>query len=365
MYSNNEKVLIWMSMFDGMTNTKAHKLLSFYPNPIDIFKKLIADGSTIKKVVGEEVYFKMLNIDNNEIKNYIQNLSDRGIKCVTILSEEYPEKLREIPDAPYILFCKGDVSLLFKRGIAIVGTRQPTAYARGVTEEFAKALAEKGLVIVSGLASGVDKISHETALKVGGRTIAVLAGGFNVIYPAMNTNLAKEIEEKGLLVTEYRPDVSATKFSFPNRNRIISAISDATLITEAGEKSGALHTKNFAIEQGKLVFAIPGNINNVKAVGSNKILKDMQGAMVLEPNDILLQMHIPLVSVYEKKEVKISQQQGDVSETLILKALQDGEQTLETLQEITKLETKTLNSCLTIMQIRGLIKKLPGNSYSI
>lgn len=366
MYTNNEKVLIWLSMFDGMTNSKVDKLLSFYAQPIDIFNKLVADGNTIKKIVGEQIYFKMLNTDNLQIRDYIQNLTDMGVKCVTRFSDDFPSALNEIYDAPYLLFCKGDVSLLNRRGVAVVGTRMPTAYARGVTEDFTKVLAEKGLVIVSGLASGVDKIAHETALKVNGKTIAVLAGGFNVIYPAMNTNLAKEIEEKGLLVSEYRPNVFATKYTFPSRNRIISALSDAVLITEAGERSGALYTKNFAIEQGKLVFAIPANITNTRAMGTNKILKDMQGAIALHPNDILLQMHIPLVSPYEETEKpKIAQEQGNADEILIIKALEDGEQTLESLQEVTKLSTKTLNSCLTILQIRGLIKKLPGNSYSI
>ena len=363
MYTDQEKIVIWLSLFNNLSASKHQKLFALYDDPRKIYMNLVSDGKIIKNIVGEQIYYSMINTDISLIKSYIQNLDNKNIKCVTCFSDDYPQNFREIAEAPPILFCKGDLSLLNKKSIAIVGTRSPTAYARGVTEDFAKTLSKQGLVIVSGLASGVDKIAHESALRVGGKTIAVLAGGFDEIYPAMNTNLAKEIAEKGLIVTEYKPNVMATKYSFPYRNRLISGLSAGVLITEAGEKSGSIHTKNYALEQGKSLFVVPANINNPKAVGTNKILKSMQGAMVLSPSDILLELGMPLHTLQEVKKVEVKQ--GDVNETLILKALEDGEQTLESLQEITKLETKILNSCLTIMQIRGLIKKLPGNSFSI
>ena len=179
------------------------------------------------------------------------------------------------------------------------------------------------------------------------------------MYPAMNTNLSEEIAEKGLLVSEYRPNVFPTSYTFPFRNRIIAGLSEGVLITEAGEKSGALHTKNYALEFGREVFVVPGNINNIKCLGTNRIIKSMQGACVTEPEDILIKLGI------DAKVKQVETVQTNITEKLILTALEDGEQTLENLQEITKLETKTLNSCLTMLQIRGLIRKLPGNIYSI
>lgn len=366
MYTSSEKVLIWMSLVEGMTNAKADKLLSYYERPIDIYKRLEQDAEIIKIAVGEAVYGRMLKTTPGKMKAYLEMLENKGVKCVTRLSDDFPAKLSNIDNAPYILFCKGDTSLLNKRGVAVVGTRRPTAYGRETTANFAKTLAERGLVIVSGLAEGVDKIAHETTLKAGGKTIAVLASGFNTIYPAMNTNLANQIAEEGLLVSEHRPDEKSTKYAFITRNRIVSGLSDAVLITEAAEKSGTMHTRDFALAQDRLIFAVPGNITSKNSAGTNKIIKDMQAIMAIHPNDILLQLHIPLVSRYEEVEKpKVVVNQSNSDEALIIKALEDGEQTMDSLQEITKLSTKTLNSYLTILQIRGLIKKLPGNSYSI
>ncbi|MDD4815605.1 MAG: DNA-processing protein DprA [Clostridia bacterium] len=359
MYNKNEKALIWLTIFESLTYQKVCKLLSLYKEPITIFENLIKDKTEIKKIVGEDSYQKMITTDKSLLENYITNLTEKNIKCLTILSEEYPEKLKNIEESPIVLFCKGDISLLKEKSIAIVGTRNPTAYARGVTEDFAKKLGRKGLVVISGLASGVDKIAHEQTLAVDGKTIAVLGGGFDTIYPAMNTNLAKQIEEKGLLISEYKPNLKPTVYSFPFRNRIIAGLSDGVLITEAGEKSGSLHTKNYALEFGKDLFVVPGNINNFRCQGSNRIIKNMQGACVTEVEDIYIRYGLAL------GEEKIKPVQTDLNETIILSALEDGEQTLENLQEITKLETKTLNSCLTMMQIRGLIKKLPGNTFAI
>lgn len=360
MYSSNEKSIIWLTLFEQLTPAKISKLITLYDEPKYLIDNLIKDKQNIVKIVGEDLYHKMITTDAKLLGNYIENLTAKNIKCVTIYSENYPEKLQQISEKPVILFCKGDLSLLKEKAVSIVGTRNPTAYGRTVTEEFAKALAKKGLVIISGLASGVDKIAHETALDVGGKTIAVLGGGFDQIYPAMNTNLAQKIAENGLLISEYRPNVSATKYTFPYRNRIISALSDGVLITEAGEKSGSLHTKNYAIEQGKELFVVPANINNIRAIGSNRVLKSLQGALVTEPDDILLRLGL---SIGEVKQIKTIQ--TNLTEQQILDALQDSNQTFENLQEITKLETKMLNSCLTMLQIRGLIKKLAGNEYSV
>lgn len=360
MYNENEKTIIWLTLFEQLTPIKISKLLNLYKEPSLILKNLVKDRSKIVKIVGEDIYQKMINTSNELLSNYINNLERAKIKCLTYLSTDYPSNLKDIDDFPPILFCNGDLSLLNKKSIAIVGTRNPSMYGRTVTEMFAKELAQKGLIIVSGLASGVDKIAHESALAVNGKTIAVLANGFDRIYPAMNTNLAERIAQKGLLISEYRPNIRATQYSFPYRNRIISALCDGVLITEAGEKSGSLYTKNYALEQNRELFVVPSNINNIRAKGSNKVLKNLQGAMVTSPDDILLQFGLPIGK--EKEIVKV---QTSLTEQMIIVALQDGEKSFENLQELTKLETKKLNSCLTMLQIRGLIKRLPANMFAV
>lgn len=360
MYNENELAVIWLSLFDKLSLAKAKALLALYHQPKEILQNLYTHKEKIVDVVGEDVYYKMLATDNALLKSYIQNLEQKNVVCLTCCSDNYPEKLLMMKDSPILLFAKGDLSLLTRKSVAIVGTRTPTAYGREITTFYAEKLAKSGAVIVSGLASGVDKLAHEGALNVKGKTIAVLGGGFDCIYPAMNTNLAKTIAENGLLLSEYRPNVYATKFTFPVRNRIISALSDAVFLAEAGEKSGALYTKDYALEQGKPVFAVPANINNHRAVGTNKILKLHQAIFSTSPDDIVEHLGLDAVRVEQQKPAQIS-----LTEQLVISALEDQNQSFEQLQAITKLETKNLNSCLTMLQIRGLIKKLPGNVYSL
>jgi DNA processing protein len=361
MYTQVEKSLIWLTMFNLSLN-KANKVFNILSELDYKINDISAKKNEITNIVGSDIYSEMTETNEAVLNSYINNLNNKNIKCVTISSSYYPSKLKEIEEKPLVLFCKGDLSLFNTKSIAIVGTRFPSAYGRYITEIFAKKLAENNLTIISGLASGVDKISHEQALLNNGKTIAVLGGGFDKIYPAMNINLAKEIEKKGLLVSEYKPNISPTSYTFPFRNRIIAGLSDGVLITEAPERSGALHTKNYALEYGKEIFVVPGNINNIKGKGTNKILKSMQGACVTEPEDILFKIGINPNTISTKK---VDLVQTNINEKLILTALEDGEQSLENLHDITKLETKILNSCLTILQIRGLIRKLPGNIYSI
>ncbi|MBO5309922.1 MAG: DNA-processing protein DprA [Clostridia bacterium] len=361
MYNENELAVIWLSLFDKLSLAKAKALMALYHQPKEILQNLYTHKNQIIDVIGEDLYYKMLATDDKQlVKSYVENLDKKNIVCLTCCSDNYPEKLLYLKDAPIILFAKGDLSLLTRKSVAIVGTRTPTAYGREIATKYAETLAKAGVVIVSGLASGVDKLAHEGALNMKGKTIAVLGGGFDCIYPAMNTNLAKTIAEKGLLLSEYRPNVFATKFTFPVRNRIIAALSDAVFLAEAGEKSGALYTKDYALEQGKPVFSVPANINNKRAAGTNKILKTHQAIFSTAPDDIIENLGLEAAPIETPTNAQIS-----VTEQLVITALEDQNQSFEDLQAITKLETKNLNSCLTMLQIRGLIKKLPGNVYSL
>ena len=358
MYNSNEKALIWLTLFDFMTAKKISELLDFFNEPKDIFSQFESKKSKLASILNDEHLLKMENsLDENLLKSYLASLDEQNITCITLVSEKYPENLKDIYLPPYVLFCKGNTELLETRCIGIVGTRVPTSYGKSVTQSFSKGLAENDLTIVSGLAMGVDKIAHETALETEGKTIAVLGGGFNHIYPAMNINLAKQISEKGLLVSEYRPSVAPQAYNFPVRNRIIAGLSMGVLITEAGEKSGALHTKEYALESGRDVFAVPGNITSEKSAGTNRLIKSMQTALVTSFKDIL-----EFYSITPKKEKKQQKQLG-FNEQIILKCLKNEEKTFEEIGCETGLEIKILNSCLTSLQISGLIKKLPGNIY--
>ncbi len=373
-YNNNEKALIFLSMFDLMPQ-KIHEILSLVKEPSEIitnFNELENDiNNLFVKSMKQESQVKGYNFKyhktvaemkkcylNNQIENFIQKLNNEGIKVLTPYSDEYPIKLLDLEYPPQTLYCLGDINLIKSSCIGIVGTRTPTPYGKIVTEKFTKGLCENGFTIVSGLASGVDSVAHTVALNNNGKTIAILGGGFENIFPSFNINLAKRIINEGLLVSEYQPSMKPTLYTFPLRNRIIAGISLGVLITEAGEKSGALHTKEFALNLGREVFAVPGNINSSMSKGTNRLIRSAQGACVLDYEDI--------VCVFKEKVVKSPNKitrQLNFEEQKIIDILYNGETTFEDLLEKSDYETKKLNSILTILEIKGIIKQIPGNCY--
>ncbi|HBY32184.1 MAG TPA: DNA-protecting protein DprA [Clostridiales bacterium] len=222
------------------------------------------------------------------IEEYVEYVSKRKICSMNRLDDEYPEYMSHLTNMPLVLFYKGDISLLDKgkTRVCIVGTRRPSAYGRRVTRDFSGTLSKHDLVIVSGLARGVDTCAHEACLANHGKTIAVMPCGLDKIYPQENHELYNRIAEEGLLISELLPGTEPIRQYFPARNRILSAISDCVLITEAGKNSGTLHTASFAATQGREVFAVPSIIYSDTAQGNLSLLKD--GASVAtEPEDVL------------------------------------------------------------------------------
>ena len=210
------------------------------------------------------------------------------IKEINFSSDKYPKQLREIYNPPKRIYAIGNIEILNKVGIAIVGSRKATEYGKKVAFRLSKDLSERDIVIISGLAKGIDSHAHIGSLNVqNGKTIAVLGSGIKVIYPKENIELARQIVRKdGCIISEYPPDETPNKSNFPERNRIISGLSKGVVIVEASEKSGALITADFALEQGREVFAVPGNIYSTTSVGTNKLIQ--QGAkLVMAVEDIL------------------------------------------------------------------------------
>lgn len=221
------------------------------------------------------------------IAEQIRQYEKSGIKVITIFDKHYPSLLKEIYQPPWLLFAKGNVSLLEKLPkLAVVGSRQATQYGKSAIRLLFPPLVEKGVIIVSGLANGIDTLAHECAIKNGGHTIAVIAGGFNHIYPKENGQLAREMMETQLIVSEYPPDTKPLRWQFPARNRIISGMSNGTFIIEAKRKSGSLITANYAVNEGREVFSLPGSIFNPYSLGTNDLIQ--QGAkLVMQSEDIL------------------------------------------------------------------------------
>ncbi|SFA74236.1 MULTISPECIES: DNA-processing protein DprA [unclassified Bacillus (in: firmicutes)] len=224
------------------------------------------------------------------ILEQMRQYETNAIKVITIFDKEYPPALKEIYQPPWALFAKGNIELLkLEPKLAVVGSRQATQYGKNAIRLLFPDLIERGIVIVSGLAKGIDAIAHECTLRNGGQTIAVIAGGFYHIYPKENLSLAMELMKTHLVISEYPPDTKPSKWHFPMRNRIISGLSKGTLIIEAKRKSGSLITANYAVNEGREVFSLPGSIFNPFSNGTNELIQ--QGAkLVTTAEDILVEI---------------------------------------------------------------------------
>lgn len=360
-YTQQEKALIFLSQFDFMTSSKFEEVTSEFENIEEIFTASAKELFKLKGILKTKYEIFLNALQNFNETEFFNALNKRGIGCLTIFSENYPQKLLRLKRPPYVLYYVGDISLLQQKSIAVVGTRSPSNYGKYITEKYAKELAENGLCIISGLATGVDKISHEGALSVNGKTIAVMGGGFDHIFPAVNLNLAREIGKNGLILTEYYLNMKPTKYTFPTRNRIIAALSDAVFIPEARAKSGSLYTKDYADELGIDTYCTPGNINSEKSEVPNNLIKSGQAYCTTNPTDILKDFGI----IANKKQTKKQELQLSSEQLEIYNLLKDGERDFEFLQEKTKFSASILNFNLTTLEISGIIKKLAGNSYML
>jgi len=284
------------------------------------------------------------------------------IKQITINDKDYPADLKKIKDAPKVLYFRGEIKQnepLF----AIVGTRNCSAYGKQAALDIAGNLAEAGLTIVSGLAPGIDSFAHWAAIERGRRTIAVFGTGVDrqSIYPSENVGLAEKIlETGGLLISEYPPGTQGTRWSFPDRNRIISGLSLGVLVIEAKQKSGALITANDAFSQGRKVFALPGSIYSLNSKGCHYLIK--KGAKLIENSrDILKELDLTLSENKVKNEISGK----DAEENLIINALKEGGLHIDKIIETTKLSAAKTAGALAILEMEEKVRNLGGNVYSL
>jgi DNA processing protein len=290
------------------------------------------------------------------LKQFLHN-----IKVLTLDEPLFPEVVREIPDPPKQLYIVGDsfFELLKKPRITVIGSRKASSYGRMVTSQLALELARAGVVIVSGLAIGIDTLAHKAALEAHTPTIAVLPCGFDRIYPASHENIARQIlEQGGALVTEYPPGTPVQKWNFLARNRIASALADGVLITEAAARSGTLSTARHALDQGREVLAVPGNITSPTSAGTNNLLK-MGATPVTEAADIFYMLGL------EASTVKQAPKSGNLDEQIILDLLQSGVSGGNDLLEQSNLQISVFNQSLTMLEIQGLIRPLGGNQWTL
>ncbi len=275
---------IWLSCLPSVRNYGKHAVLSRFPDILGLYG---ADRTMLLEAgIGHERLISILLSEQyrEQAAQIRESLKPAGIRAVPIDSPDYPTLLRNITDAPFVLYLRGDWP--GGRCVAVVGSRRSTGYGLGMTERLAGGLSEAGFIIVSGLARGIDTAAHAAALHAGGKTAAILGNGLDSVYPPENRMLAERILRNGCLLSEYPPGTPPAPHHFPVRNRIVSGVSEAVLVVEAGERSGSLITVQCALEQGRDVFAVPGNAMSVTSRGCNRLIREGAG-LVQETADML------------------------------------------------------------------------------
>jgi len=352
--------------------------LSYIPNtgPITI-KLLLEKFPDLKELFDSSVKaLTSLNIPFiKEIKNPAWDKVEKNLKwaekphrnIITILDSNYPRLLQTIAAPPAIIFVEGNISLLSSNQLAIVGSRNPTAYGIEIAFSLGRELASLGIIITSGLALGIDGASHRGALEAQGQTIAVMGTGMDSIYPRSHHKLAQQIiTQNGTLITEFPIDMQPKAENFPQRNRIISGLSLGTLVVEATSRSGSLITAKFALEQGREVFAVPGSIHNPLARGCHALLR--QGAKLVENiNDILEELHlnitIPKPINFSQKD-KFTKNTLDIKQQKLLEYAKFEHVTLETLIAKSGFTTQEVLRIITSLEVLGLIRETPDGKYT-
>ncbi|QHI73159.1 DNA-processing protein DprA [Aminipila terrae] len=279
------------------------------------------------------------------------------VKKVMLNSKEYPGMLKYIKDPPEQLYYIGNLALASLPAVAVVGSRKASSYGHWAANEIGKRLGDNDIVVVSGMAAGIDSISHKGALSVNGKTIAVLGCGIDICFPAFNRTLRDRIAEEGLLLSEYPPGYPGSRFTFPQRNRIISGLCLATVVVEAGLNSGSLITAERAAEQGRTVFSVPGNINSFYSIGTNKLIQD--GAYPLAVIDDIFD----IIGINKKDTANIIKQLGKDEQKVLKIVNQSGEVTADYICRETNMKISEVNAIVTILEMKGIVYSALGKIF--
>lgn len=359
MSSEREKrYWVGFNLVKGIGAVRFRRLLSEFDSLENAWH---APSSALRKAgLGEKHLENLLLIRTQvDLDRYWEVLEKKGIQILTWMDDSYPRLLKEIDQSPPVLYVRGELSVSDEIAVAVVGTRRVTKYGRQIAEEVAAGLAQNGVTVISGLARGIDAIAHQAALDVGGRTLAVLGSGVDRIYPPEHRRLAERIVEQGALISDYPLGTQPDATNFPPRNRIISGLSLAVVVVEAGEKSGALITASFAADQGRDVFAVPGNLHAPQSVGTNRLIQ--KGAFpYMGVADILETLNITgRVQQTSARQVL----PADANEARLLQQLSEQPIHVDELSRLCCMPIAQVSSTLAMMELKGLAKSVGGMSY--
>ena len=356
----NDQRLYWiaLNMVKGIGSVRFRILLEAFSNAQAAWEgdPLTLKAAGLPPVALENLLQLRTTLDFNQLE---AGLARHGIKALTWEDEAYPRRLRELDQSPPVLYLRGELLPEDEWTVAVVGTRRISQYGRQVAEELGIFLAQHGITLVSGLAKGVDAVAHQAALKAGGRTLAVMAHGLDQVYPAEHRSLAAQIIEKGALISDYGLGVPPDSTNFPPRNRIISGLSIATIVVEAGYTSGALITAEFAVDQGREVFAVPGNIYAAQSRGTNRLIQ--KGAHpLLNFEDLLVALDLELMTQHKSARVVLPE---DATEARLFSVLTREPLHVNEIGALAELPIEQVSSTLALMELKGMVRQVGGMNY--
>lgn len=348
------------SLANGIGPKRFERLLKIFGSAKDAWSGTENDFQ--KAGIGDLTYKKFENFRNSfNMQSYLEKLKQKEVQFITLVDNNYPINLKKINNAPIVIYVKGDIlNIDWNKCIAVVGTRKVTKYGEEVTEKLVSELVANGFLIVSGLALGIDAKAHKTALENNGKTIAVLGSGVDLCYPRENLFLYNKIaKDGGAIISCFPLSMQPSTGTFPARNRIISALSIGVLVTEAGEDSGALITADYAKEQGKQIFAVPGPITSKLSEGTSKLLKN-GATFVSSVQDILDAFGMKLSALKNIENYNFSSEEKKIYDVLKNESLNINE-----ISKKTKIDISKLSIILTSLEIKGVVKNLGAGEFGI
>jgi DNA processing protein len=356
------------------------KALAAYVSEADCHQRVQQHGFEVLASGVPGVLDKVAAVQQSQsFRDELEGIRTHQVTLLTLADADYPKTLRWIVDPPVVLYVRGQFMSSHQLAVAVIGSRNPSAYGKMSALRFSRALAERGYTVVSGLARGIDSLAHQGALQAGGQTLAVLGSGINVIYPPENRRLYERICSQGVVLSEFPFHTKPDRWNFPRRNRIISGLCLGTLVIEATANSGSLHTARHALDQGREVFAVPGRIDDVNSQGTNGLIK--KGAKLVETIDDILEelpeavrtlaQHLREVEVpletHETQRTRVTELVPvdlNPQESQVLASLSVAETHIDTISERTQLPVHVVAGILLTLELRELVQQFPGKRFA-
>lgn len=360
----SKKYWVGVSVYLKIGPIRFKKLIDYFKEVELIWSAQVKDliEAGLEKHIADDFVEKRKKINPNQ---EIEKILKENIKLLTIQDDDYPPLLKKISNPPFLIYYKGKIDFHKNHTLAIVGTRRLSPYGRQAAYEISKNLSESGITTISGMALGIDTIAHQTTLELGGKTIAVLGSGMDSknMYPQSNFSLAQKIiDSEGAVMTEFPVGTPGLAYNFPLRNRIVSGLSSGVLVIESPSKGGSLITANYAKEQGRKIFALPGNIHNKNSSGTNELIKNNDAKLVTSADDILKDLKITSCPG-EQVSPGIKNQIDSKEEKILLKYLGSIPIHIDKLVKLSGLNSQIVTSTITMMEIKGTVKNLGNMNY--